>query len=467
MYEQQQVLDNKADAGNENQQAKEEKAKDADRPGIVAARALLATGNATPEDFASLLMHHIFDRNEILGFLHEHKGNAFVDQVMEVASGGSIKTTEAVKQVEAGGPGVEAVKTLLLMDAEPSAFTVAMNRKENAGDWDEMCELIEKEKGAEFLALCIQKPTVDLTHLMMDDDGTVPDDKQQDDGTVQDGPVNQAKPDDGTVDTAVEEKKEKLVEPPETKPVETAPVTTSTTDLGIVEDKSASPEIVETAKAIEGTAEPKQEEQATEAAWVTRARAFNEDHEAEVEAFKKLTGTACVDKEGRLDPNAVANWQVAHGVSPDGRVGRLTLKAAKTQEGGEEAQASETPKKEAGVLVRARELVKQMNAFDVLWEPFVCKDDEVMGVVGRIVDLIRLWHALVDEAGVVVGELDRQGHRDAPERTALAEGLPPLPEMVRISTESVQMARCTWTSVANARDDIWQDYILQRVATTA
>ena len=68
-----------------------------------------------------------------------------------------------------------------------------------------------------------------------------------------------------------------------------------------------------------------------EAPWVGRARRFNRAHPDNVRAFLDSTGTSCVDSEtGELDPNRVARWQAEHGVSPDGRVGDQTVRAAVT-----------------------------------------------------------------------------------------------------------------------------------------
>lgn len=64
-----------------------------------------------------------------------------------------------------------------------------------------------------------------------------------------------------------------------------------------------------------------------EAGWVVRARAYNANHPDEVQIFNHATGYTCT-VGGEIDPNAVANWQAANGVSPDGRVGKETADAA-------------------------------------------------------------------------------------------------------------------------------------------
>ncbi len=65
-----------------------------------------------------------------------------------------------------------------------------------------------------------------------------------------------------------------------------------------------------------------------ESSWVTRARAYNAAHWDTVNAFLQITGGACLDAEGKVDPNLVAQWQAAHGTPPDGRIGEATVAAA-------------------------------------------------------------------------------------------------------------------------------------------
>jgi hypothetical protein len=60
--------------------------------------------------------------------------------------------------------------------------------------------------------------------------------------------------------------------------------------------------------------------------WQDRARAYNHGHGL-VEKFNAATANAC-GTGAEADPNAVAAWQTAHGVHPDGRIGQVTLAAA-------------------------------------------------------------------------------------------------------------------------------------------
>jgi hypothetical protein len=65
-----------------------------------------------------------------------------------------------------------------------------------------------------------------------------------------------------------------------------------------------------------------------ESPWVERARRFNRAHPDNVRAFLDSTGTSCVDEAGEPDPKKVARWQADHGLSPDGRIGDQTVRAA-------------------------------------------------------------------------------------------------------------------------------------------
>ncbi|MBP8809258.1 MAG: hypothetical protein KBG48_34720 [Kofleriaceae bacterium] len=62
--------------------------------------------------------------------------------------------------------------------------------------------------------------------------------------------------------------------------------------------------------------------------WVRGAQRYNARHSEMVAEFVQLTG-APVAEDGTVDPNFVAAWQTENGVSPDGRIGPLTVTAAR------------------------------------------------------------------------------------------------------------------------------------------
>ncbi|MEO7730221.1 MAG: hypothetical protein ABIY55_04565, partial [Kofleriaceae bacterium] len=62
------------------------------------------------------------------------------------------------------------------------------------------------------------------------------------------------------------------------------------------------------------------------ASWEDRAREYNQRHGL-ITQFNAATHGACGTGDD-ADPRAVAAWQTAHGVHPDGRIGHLTLDAA-------------------------------------------------------------------------------------------------------------------------------------------
>ncbi len=76
-----------------------------------------------------------------------------------------------------------------------------------------------------------------------------------------------------------------------------------------------------------------------ESGWIRRARTHNQAHAKESEELDRLTWGACVGDDGSLDPRKVARWQAANGVRPDGRVGEVTLDAARS--GGTKAPAAD------------------------------------------------------------------------------------------------------------------------------
>lgn len=70
-----------------------------------------------------------------------------------------------------------------------------------------------------------------------------------------------------------------------------------------------------------------------EAAWIVGAKRYNAAHAEQVEEFNQHTKNACVGPDGELDPRLVSDWQAAHGVTPDGRVGPMTVDAARRAAG--------------------------------------------------------------------------------------------------------------------------------------
>jgi hypothetical protein len=69
---------------------------------------------------------------------------------------------------------------------------------------------------------------------------------------------------------------------------------------------------------------------AAEPAWVAGARAYNQAHSELVDEFNELTSDNCrLDGAAEIDPQAVARWQTHHGLAADGKVGHLTVAAAR------------------------------------------------------------------------------------------------------------------------------------------
>jgi peptidoglycan hydrolase-like protein with peptidoglycan-binding domain len=100
------------------------------------------------------------------------------------------------------------------------------------------------------------------------------------------------------------------------------------------------------------------------AASEAEADAFNQRHAAEAAEFNQLTKDACAGEDGKLDPAAVKQWQRAHDVAPDGKIGPKTLAAAGGRSNGEDKSADDAkidaPKK--GAL----EKQKQASVDDIL-----------------------------------------------------------------------------------------------------
>jgi hypothetical protein len=68
---------------------------------------------------------------------------------------------------------------------------------------------------------------------------------------------------------------------------------------------------------------------APEPGWVAGARKYNDAHADLVSNFNALTGNSCIGADGKVDPQLVADWQRARGLEGDGKIGPLTLAAAR------------------------------------------------------------------------------------------------------------------------------------------
>lgn len=80
-------------------------------------------------------------------------------------------------------------------------------------------------------------------------------------------------------------------------------------------------------------ASPEGEGADKEAAWIVGAKRYNAAHPEQVEEFNQHTKNACLGPDGVVDPKLVSDWQAAHGVTPDGRVGPMTVDAARRAAG--------------------------------------------------------------------------------------------------------------------------------------
>lgn len=80
--------------------------------------------------------------------------------------------------------------------------------------------------------------------------------------------------------------------------------------------------------AIDQQQQPQAPTPEAEPGWVAGARAYNADHDGNVNELLDLVGTSLLDANGQIDPVAVAKLQESLGVDADGKVGPATLSAA-------------------------------------------------------------------------------------------------------------------------------------------
>lgn len=67
----------------------------------------------------------------------------------------------------------------------------------------------------------------------------------------------------------------------------------------------------------------------TSEAWYQHAKEYNFFHSSMVDRFVEIAGTELRLPDGSVDPTVIVAWQETNGVKPDGRVGPLTLAAAR------------------------------------------------------------------------------------------------------------------------------------------
>jgi hypothetical protein len=75
-------------------------------------------------------------------------------------------------------------------------------------------------------------------------------------------------------------------------------------------------------------------------AFVRAATQYNEAHKDQVADFNKLTGGACAGGNAGVDAKKVRDWQLAHGLPGDGKIGPQTLMVA-SRDGGKEGEKAD------------------------------------------------------------------------------------------------------------------------------
>lgn len=81
----------------------------------------------------------------------------------------------------------------------------------------------------------------------------------------------------------------------------------------------------------QSTAAPKADK--GESKWIAGAKRFNAAHHDEVNEFNIMTDYSCGAPGGIVDPALVSDWQLLHGLTPDGRIGPATVEAARRAAG--------------------------------------------------------------------------------------------------------------------------------------
>jgi hypothetical protein len=452
-------------------------------PALAAATELLGLVDVSVEDVCKLILRYPGYQDEILQLVASDPllGNSFVREVVAGLAGFSAPT-QAQEPPAAGdggerGPGTHAAWELLsLVEVAPEEIARVLTRYNH--EWDTICELVRLEKGEQFLAdvLAILQPSEEVMPLLAEIDqleaqqeGTEPAPPEavsvempSEQATAT--PSEQAAPAIEAIDATITE--QLAPEAPQqaevvARPEEAAVAEPQVPETTVEAAPQAAPQVVEEAVAEEVAQH--------EDTWVTRARDYNGRHVAEVEAFDQATGGSCRGPDGEIDPNMVARWQVDHGVSPDGRVGPLTVAAANRQEAGKEpAPSAEAAPEEAKaspseVPASANALAAQLSALDRWNEPIVCADAEIESAVGEFVGRLMEWSYLSLEAAQMASQLAADGLSAHPIAQQIEELGGRFPFQVEIQTELVPSLVVDWRQgIMRAYEDILAQYTTVR-----
>jgi hypothetical protein len=454
MYEQQPTIENEAPLPQE--QAPEAKA-EAERPAVAAVRAMIDRHEASAEAIARIMTDNIYDRSAILQVLHQTLGNAFVEQVMDAVANQEYVEAPAEVMPSGRGPGAEAVWSALGMDMAAEDIATLMMRYPN--EWDEMRALVVQYGGDSK-----------LTEVMAAYDASQAQTKEW---------LEAANPEPGEPATAPpEEEAAAIPEPaaplekaaeavqaapePVVAPKPEAVETRSETDT---EAPKENPVVAQVAEVVEGpadTAEAAGPTATPEPEWVATARAYNDAHQGESQAFLEATGGACLDANGQVDPQAVKAWQQEHGVHADGKVGPKTAAAAQKAP----APAAEVAPEPgtAGPASQVQELLVQVSSWGPIPSTISCSDTEFperLSGYTMMVDLYVYFHASYVK---LREQMQAIGQGNAAELEQLSDAIGIVERFVTVQTESVNQT-FHWTSFASVYAEVMQAYELARAVT--
>ncbi|MEZ4399995.1 MAG: hypothetical protein R3B06_08250 [Kofleriaceae bacterium] len=267
-------------------------------------------------------------RDQIITWANEHMGNQVVHQAMVESDrrfiNGELKQLEGESEEEWNAYMMGQITATSARRDEAAGVV-----KDDHEATDKMVAAMSEKEADAYIHGLIDGDAVEPAPLNFDPAPAVESPPAQQEQAVE--AVAAMSPDDtellGATLAATPEAHTEIVAEA-TEQLGTEAVTEALVVEQVEQEAKAEAPVTETAAAEEAKLEEEPVREAQHSPWFTGAQRYNERHAEFAAEFAILTGATMLD-DGSLDPNFVAAWQGMNDVAPDGRVGPLTLAAAR------------------------------------------------------------------------------------------------------------------------------------------
>jgi hypothetical protein len=193
---------------------------------------------------------------------------------------------------------------------------------------------------------------------------------------------------------------------------------------------------------------------------IAHAEAYNRGNIPNVVKLDRRTGGRYAKRNGELDAQGVADWQVDHGVVPDGCVGPLTIAALDHPGPAPTPKPTPTPDPRGSLHADVQRLMIRIALASQFDGPLVCKDAEVHPVVEARVLIWRQRRTDQEEGLRWIRKHEDGGWGDHPqvqELRLLCGRHPPMPMEITASDVGIWVA-AAWDDLDVADQQIVRQY---------